>query len=281
MTSRERSARGPRIREHDGVMEIGSKVSMLGTSLPVFLYWVDGLLIDTGAYRMRREMLPFLRSQPLERVALTHTHEDHSGLAPYLQREKGLVPTVPEESVKQVERRAKLPLYRRLFWGPRKAFRASAHPEVIRTRNFCFRVLQSPGHTREHVCFLEESKGWLFSGDLFVRSRPGLFFAQEYVADMIRTLQSLAQVNFEYLFCGHAGMVAEGRQALRQKLDYLLEMKEAVQHYRQLGYSPEQTDRILFPHKPLMNRISMGEWSSLNMVHGLYKMTEDRGREEQ
>ena len=60
--------------------------------MKVYLYIVDGLLIDTGPSTLPWESSDFL-IHPIQQVALTHIHEDHAGMAAYLQ-EKIKVPFI-------------------------------------------------------------------------------------------------------------------------------------------------------------------------------------------
>jgi glyoxylase-like metal-dependent hydrolase (beta-lactamase superfamily II) len=50
--------------------------------LPTFtvhIYYIDGLLIDTGQYNCRHTVLSLFKQLPLQQIALTHWHEDHIG----------------------------------------------------------------------------------------------------------------------------------------------------------------------------------------------------------
>jgi glyoxylase-like metal-dependent hydrolase (beta-lactamase superfamily II) len=248
----------------------------------VFAYLTDGLLIDTGPGKLRSSFLPFFQSRRIDRLAVTHVHEDHCGLAAELQREKGLTAYVPSGAEERALRRARLPLYRRIFWGPQPAFSPEAFPDRIETENHTFQVVCAPGHTQYHICLFEPSRGWLFSGDVFARSEPSLIFGEEDVPEMVRTLDRLLELDVGTLFCAHAGVVENGLQALAAKRDYLLRIGERVRHYLGLGYPLRRIDRILFPKKPALTHISLGEWSSLNLVRSAARLPSDRpanGRE--
>ncbi|MCF8085831.1 MAG: MBL fold metallo-hydrolase [Desulfohalobiaceae bacterium] len=262
------------VREIDGVEAAGAKVRMLGTSLPVYAYSTDGLLIDTGPTRLEQVFMPFFRDRRIDRLAVTHVHEDHCGQAAALQAEKGVTACVPRGAEERALRRARLPLYRRIFWGPRPAFAPEAFPDRIETERHTFEVVRAPGHTRDHVCLFESSRRWLFSGDVYTRSQPSLIFGEEDVPELVRTLNRLLELDVGTLFCAHAGVVEDGWRALATKRDYLLRIGEQVRHYRKLGYSLKRIDRVLFPKKPAMTRISLGEWSSLNLVRGAASLSE-------
>ena len=113
-----------KVSHFEGVTVGKTLASLFGTAIPYHLYFVDGLLVDTGPRSLRREIAPFLQTLPIEQVALTHIHEDHCGLASDLAG-RGLPILCPAGSVEEAAREGRLPLYRRLIWGRRPAFPAS------------------------------------------------------------------------------------------------------------------------------------------------------------
>ncbi|WP_090396031.1 MBL fold metallo-hydrolase [Natribacillus halophilus] len=74
---------------------MSGKIKTKGPRLPAFpylplmsfyLYYIDGVLVDTGPSRRRRSLIPFFRAWDIDRVAITHYHEDHSGMASWIGR---------------------------------------------------------------------------------------------------------------------------------------------------------------------------------------------------
>ena len=49
--------------------------------MSVYLYVVDGLVIDTGQRNMQKFVVELLKAKKLDQILLTHHHEDHSGNA--------------------------------------------------------------------------------------------------------------------------------------------------------------------------------------------------------
>lgn len=257
-------------KQFEDVACLGSKVKRLGTSIPVWLYALDDLLVDTGPSTLRSRITPWLQELRPGQAALTHIHEDHSGLASWLQNKVRIPVYLPAGSVDLARHRAKLPFYRWLFWGPRPAFEPSPMPEeLVSSGGRRILPISTPGHMEEHVSFFEPEQGRLFSGDLYVRSRPTLGFIDERMDLMIRSLQACLQLDFQTLFCAHAGIVEDGKQALQKKLDYLLELQERKHELEQQGMSLHQMDRFLFPKKPLITFLSCGEWSSRHLLRTL------------
>ena len=49
--------------------------------MSVYLYILDGLVIDTGQRHMQKAVIQLLDKKKLHQILLTHHHEDHSGNA--------------------------------------------------------------------------------------------------------------------------------------------------------------------------------------------------------
>lgn len=253
------------LEDVEGVKVGRLRARFLTSSLPYCLYFVDGLLVDTGPHSLRRELEPLLASLPIEQVALTHLHEDHCGLAAFLSA-RGVPVRCPAGSVEDAPREPRLPLYRRLFWGRRPAFTASPLPEIVRTAHHEFSVVRAPGHTPHHVLFHEASHGWLFTGDFFLTARPKLILDGEDLSATLDTLKRLEGLHVRILFDAHAGPLADGSHLLTRKRAYLEELGGRVAELRARGLDDRAIDRRLFPERPLITRFSRGEWASLHMV---------------
>lgn len=258
-----------RIETHDGVICAGGTASLLGTSIPVWLYLVDDLLVDTGPSALKKPLVEFFSEHRIGRAALTHRHEDHSGLAGWLQKEQGAEILASSTAVTELARPARLPLYRRLIWGKRPGVTAWPLPGRIDTTSHSLRVLQAPGHSPDHVALFEPERGWLFSGDLFVRTKPRLAFIEEDMTLLMQSLESLLNLDFKLLFCAHAGVRLDGPQALEDKLSYLQELRRTIADLRAEGMSNAAIAGRLFPKKPPVVWLSRGEWSALNLVRTL------------
>ena len=257
------------ILREQNVLCIGSKASLPGFSIPVWTYFLDGVLVDTGPYSLRKELGPVFQKQPIEQAILTHFHEDHCGLAAWLQETKGVAVRMPPLFINRAQTPGALPLYRRLCWGKRKAFRPTCLTQSLSTGRYTLQVLPAPGHTQDHVVFFEPEQGWLFSGDVFVRSKPELGFYEEDMSVLIQTLQSLIQLDFDTLFCSHAGAQPKGKKLLSQKLDYLCTLQEKAKDMQKKGWDIEEIVSGLLPRKRLVERVSRGQWTRKNLVQSL------------
>lgn len=233
--------------------------------LNVYSFYQDGVLVDSGAHSLRNYFMPFYESLNIERVVITHAHEDHDGCAKYLS-EKGIPIYVNEMSVSKSKSKADYLFYRKFFWGVRPPYEAMPHEETFQSKNYNWRVIATPGHAADHVAFLNESTGQLFSGDLFVTPRTKLILREESIPQIIQSIEHVLKLDFEEMFCCHAGYIKDGKKAFQMKLDYLLELTNKVQTLAQQGYSVDDIHQHLFPRKYQLIKVSRGEWHSKNII---------------
>lgn len=258
--------------QHEDVQCARVIARLLFVKIPVYLFFVDGLLVDTGPSALASEILSFYKSLDIKQVAITHLHEDHCGLADYLVKERGVPVYTHPDSVEEAAKDAKFPFYRRLIWKERVAFSARAIGDVLETPNHRFNVIRVPGHTSSHLAFHEPERGWLFTGDFFLTSRPILTFRDEDVPATMESLIRLLELDFDVLFCSHSGVINRGKVLMEGKLRYLEELRGRIMEMTDKGMSERRIVKALFPmnrKRTLIQLLSGGEWSSRNMVRSL------------
>lgn len=235
-----------RITKHRGVTCAGGTVKLLGSRLDVFIYVVDGLLVDTGPSRFAADYIDFFRTQSIEQVVLTHFHEDHSGNAPWLDKQ-GISIYINPASVPLCLKKARLPLYRRYFWGKRGPFNALPLGDKLHTPNKRWQVLEVPGHSFDHIALYDAEGGAMYTGDLFVTPKTKIIMRTENIYQIIRSLQLLLQYDFSTVYCSHAGVVENGRELVARKLHYLEELKEEVLELHRRGMSIRAINKKIYP----------------------------------
>ncbi|MFP4445776.1 MAG: MBL fold metallo-hydrolase, partial [Desulfosudaceae bacterium] len=145
--------------------------------MTVHLYLVDGILIDTGQRHMGREIVGALTGKTINRILLTHHHEDHSGNAGRLHRERGVPVLAHPLAAEKLKQANPVRPYQKYIWGRAEPVAVSPLPAVIETGRLRLRPVHTPGHSKDHTVFLEETRGWLFSGDLYLGDRIKYFRA--------------------------------------------------------------------------------------------------------
>jgi len=235
----------------------------------VQIYIVDGWLVDCGPPATGGEMVRFARERKLRGVMNTHQHEDHAGGDTALQLALGWVPRAPALTVPFLANPPRLQFYRWLVWGQAAPVRAEPLSERFETDRYRFQIIPTPGHCPDHACLLEPKEGWLFSGDLYIGERVKYLRADEDASLTLNSLRRVLGLDFEVMFCSHAGVVQEGKAALRRKADFWENVQGRARDLRQAGHSLESIrDQVLGP-EGRMTPITRGHFSKLNLVRSL------------
>ncbi|KFL42550.1 beta-lactamase [Lysinibacillus sp. BF-4] len=251
--------------EQSGVATGNGKLTFGGVRLNVYSYFIDGVLIDTGAHSLRKPFLHYFAELPIERVMITHYHEDHSGLAAALQQQ-GLPIYMNESSLDIGAKKGDYLLYRKIFWGKRHAFQAQPTPPTFTGAKQQWRAIATPGHAFDHLAYLNESTGQLFTGDLYCGEKTKVMLREESMPTVITSLERVLNYDFGEMFCDHAGYIADGRTALTRKLNYLQELQHSILTKHQQGLNASEITAELFPRSYPIVTLSHGEWDALHIV---------------
>lgn len=205
--------------------------------VPVWCYLVDGLLIDTAQRHMQREVLGALASQRVDRIVLTHFHEDHSGNAAALRNQHQCPVLAGPLTADRVASSFQLLPYERFWFGKIDPCPGVLPlPPVLTTGRYAFESIHTPGHSDDHHVLLEAREGWLFSGDFYIGNLR-LFRRGENIYHMIDSTRRILTYNFDTVFCGHNPVLREGRRAVELKLHYLETLVERVLAAHERGLS--------------------------------------------
>ncbi|MBU9723356.1 MULTISPECIES: MBL fold metallo-hydrolase [Bacillaceae] len=241
--------------------------------LNVYSFFIDGVLLDTGAKSLEKFFKLYFNALDIEKVMLTHFHEDHTGGVAYLQKKRGLPIFMNETMIEPCRKMADYPLYRQVFWGRRRPFQATPIRDSFESQNATWLVLHTPGHAVDHHAYLNQETGQLFTGDLYCQDRTKVALREESIPDIIASLEKVLSYDFEDVFCCHAGFVKNGRVALNRKLNYLQDLQGKIVKLHEEGKSPREINTILFPKKYPVTFFSGGDWDSLNIVHSILNET--------
>ena len=252
--------------EHSGVRMINGSIRFQAIRLNVFCFEVDGVLIDTGASKLLEQFKPFFSQMDVDQIVLTHYHEDHSGCVNYLQQHYNVPIYMSDLRREECTKKANYPLYRKLFWGKRPPFTAQAIGQQFTSRTSNWTVIETPGHTNDHLSYLNNSTGQLFTGDLYVTPKTKVVLREESIPQIIHSIEKVLTYDFNEVYCNHAGLVKNGRKALELKREYLLELSDKIQMMHNQGLSIMEIKEQLFRKNYPIVRVSAGEWDSTHIV---------------
>jgi glyoxylase-like metal-dependent hydrolase (beta-lactamase superfamily II) len=242
--------------------------------MSVFLYVVDGLVIDTGQHNMQKVVVELLKAKKLDQILLTHHHEDHSGNAFALGKGHQIAVSAHSLTVEKMRYGFKILPYQHYVWGKTDAVEATPFESAIETDCFKFKPIHTPGHSKDHTVYLEEENGWLFSGDLYLADRIKYFRADERLNDQIHSLKRVLEFDFEVLFCAHNPCLENGRSRLKNKLQFLEDLYGNIHLLIQKGFSEREVIKKLDPKNDRLVRwITMGNVSFANMVRSAMHAT--------
>jgi endoribonuclease LACTB2 len=179
----------------------------------------ERILLDTGqgldAY------LPVL-DRALERagcriqeIVLTHGHVDHIGGAASVVGRHGPL------------RVSKLPAASDAGCGV--ALSPLADGDVVRTEGATLRALHTPGHARDHLCFVLEEERALFSGDNVLGVGTTVIPAEG--GDLLDYLRSLERMLAEApgaIYPAHGPCIPEGAAKIRDYIAHRLEREREI-----------------------------------------------------
>lgn len=239
--------------------------------MSVHLYVVDTVMIDTAQTHMRAEVMEALkRHGAIDRVLLTHYHEDHSGNAAAIRRTFSADVLGHPLTAEKMAGRLRILPYQHLIWGKSGHVPVSPLPERIDTGRFCFVPVHTPGHSRDHTVYLETRNGWLFSGDLYLGNRIKYFRSDEKFSDQIHSLKTVLAMDFDALFCAHHPVAENGRSCIAAKLAFLEDFRGTVLEWRRKGLKPSEIiARMDRKQDRLVKWVTLGNACFANMVRSV------------
>ncbi len=232
------------------------------------VYFIDGLLIDTGHPNMRQDIIKTLKDLPVKQILITHHHEDHSGNIKVLQNHFNCPVYTSKKGIELLKKPPKISPGQYITWGKAPAYHdAKIVGQIIKTPRYTFEVIDIPGHAIDMIGLYERSQGWLFSADLYVHYYIRFFMRPESMKTQIASIKKVLQLDFKALLCSHNPQFEGGREKLQQKLAFFEDFYSRVADLYHQGNSP----KVIFNKMKLkpgwINRIlTLDSITSMNMV---------------
>jgi glyoxylase-like metal-dependent hydrolase (beta-lactamase superfamily II)/8-oxo-dGTP pyrophosphatase MutT (NUDIX family) len=163
---------------------------------------------------------------PITRILVTHTHKDHSPAAQALKAATGA------------------PLFGRVAQFPEwqdgtfKPDTALQHGDRIELgADTTLRVVHTPGHASNHLCYLLEQEKLLFTGDHLMQGSTVVINPPD--GDMrayLQSLQALLDLDIEWLAPGHGFLIDRPHDVVRKTIAHRLQREaKVVAAIEQLG----------------------------------------------
>lgn len=240
--------------------------------MTVLCYWFDRVMIDTGLSHLQSAVVDIAQRTGIEKVLLTHHHEDHSGNAAAIQ--KATHADVFGSSLTREKMEKPFPIfpYQQYVWGKSTPVRVKALPDRMTTSLGPLRPIPASGHSKDHTVYLLPERGVLFSGDLYLADRIKFFRADEDIGAQIESLKTVIRMDFDTLLCAHNPRLDKGKDHLRNKLDFLEHFYGCVSELWQKGLNEKEIFRGLKLKESYLTKFfCFGNVSMLNGVRSVIR----------
>lgn len=247
----------------------------LGINTTFIVYRIGETLIDCGPVNQWRPVKAFIDESPVKTLLLSHHHEDHGGNASRVARYCRLVPFAPELGRAKLSRGYRTPLLQKLVWGSPMPVETQPLPQELCLSDGAQLIsLHTPGHAKDMHCFYLPRDGWLFSSDLYLSKSIRYLRSDESLEDLIASIRNVLQLDFEILFCPHRGILENGKQALKAKLENTLSLCTEAQRLFQRGEAiPRIVEKLLGP-EDMLARLTNYNFSKRNLISEALRVKE-------
>lgn len=181
---------------------------MTGPGTNSYLFGKTSLtLIDAGpANAAHLEALRTAVSQiglPLTHLVCTHSHRDHSPAAHLLAEEFNIpcwgAPIVVDP-------------FQDTNWNPQRILHDN---EVVELGGMHLKAIATPGHVSNHLCYLLEEHGCLFSGDHLINGSTVVIIPPAgSMGDYINSLIRLKDENIAFIAPGHGDLIPDANKLI-------------------------------------------------------------------
>ena len=217
-------------------------------------------------------LLEILEGRPLDWIFVTHTHGDHAPGAALLQARTGaqvigLAAPAAESSAGHHDQ----------TFVPARRYHDG---EVIDCGEFQMHLLHTPGHASNHLCFLLEEEGMLFTGDHILEgTTPVILPPDGNMGHYLESLRRLLSLTLRSLAPGH-GRLLEDPQAvietlIRHRLRREAKVLKAVEAFTRMArqVTLEQLIPAVYDDVPEQ----LWPWAQRTLLAHLLKLEEDGG----
>ena len=237
------------------------------------IYFIDGLLIDTGHSNMRKEVLKTIKDLPVEQNFLTHFHEDHTGNVQAVQDHFQCPTYASQLCVDIMKAPPSISFGQKLTWGNRPAnTNILVKENFIKTEYYHFELIPIPGHAPDMLALYEPNQGWLFSADLWVNDFIRIFMRPESMYQQIQSLKKVLELEFDVLLCSHNPQFKNGKEQVKKKLVFMEYFYETVADLHRKSFSVKAIIKEMKLKEDWSIRIlSAGALSTANMIKSVIR----------
>ena len=249
---------------------------MMGTEVngrvvfSVAAYLIDGLLIDTGCHNTRRELVDYLANQNISMAVNTHHHVDHIGGNKVIMERLKIPVFAPQESLPIIARKQDIFSYQEQLWGCPEPCLVNPLGDKIHTTHYPLQIVNTSGHSGDHVVFFLRERGWLFTGDEFLMEKPNSARKNEDNRLVVKALKKMLTLQPELLITSSGRIYRDGSDVLRRTISYFKEINDRVHNLKKSGMSSKEIASKLFGEETSLKEFTGGQFSRENFIEGFF-----------
>ena len=237
----------------------------------VCAYLVDGLLVDTGPAHTAEELVQFLDGKAVKAAVNTHSHEDHISANKFLQDAYGIDIYAHPLAIDKINKSPTLYPYQEEVWGLPVPSEVQPIGDHIDTQSYRLEVIPTLGHDRDHICLFEKKNGWLFTGDLYVSTKPVVCRPNDDRWQVITDLKKIEALNALIMFPAPTHVVKDPAEKLAALIDYLEGLGSRIEGLYNKGLGIEHIRQEVFGEEGFLAEMTQQQFSSLNLVKSFLK----------
>lgn len=156
--------------------------------------------------------------KPLRHILLTHTHRDHSpGCQALVAATRAQVLGMPPLADDPTQDR------------DTQIDSVLRDGDVWLGLGWPLRVVHTPGHVENHLCYHDSEEGWLITGDHLIQGSTVVIIPPHgRLSDYLRSLEKLLPLGLRALLPGHGKVMAEAGQVVRGTLAHRQQREDKV-----------------------------------------------------
>lgn len=216
----------------------------------VYAYHVGDALFDAGCANAIEELRAYATEHPVNRVFVTHSHEDHLGGCKAFSPEARIF--AGPATTQALKEPIALNQFFQFVWGQAEPLEeVELIPETFLVGDFHFEVVDLSGHCEEMIGFWEPNQGWLFASDAVpLPSQKQIAMPEENIPKMIRRMKEIQKLELKVLFDGHRGPVSNPQTHIQTRIDFLESLQQRVRNLSQEGKTIQEIKEILNVPEP-------------------------------
>ena len=236
---------------------------MTGPGTNTYLIGTDAIaVIDPGPV-IDSHLQLIADSGNIKWILVSHTHPDHSPGAGKLAELTGAITIgIPAPDGAHQD----------------KSFRPDTIPadgDTLDGPDFSIKMISTPGHASNHLCFLHAGHRWLFTGDHIMNGSTVVIDPPDGdMREYLRSLANLRKIEFDAIAPGHGDVFYDPQDVIDWIVEHRLEREKKVADA--VSAYPDLTSHELVPHVYADVDERLYGWAERSLLAHLIKLQKDQ-----